>query len=103
MTTDADVPARLLPMSICTLGLFVRLHSAPCHSGYLQSAVFRVNDGLLSNLALILGVVGVNDYNIRFDHGCCGPACRCNVHGCRRMGGVSSQRELLDPIPDPGV
>ena len=101
---DADVPAAIAADE--------RLHGEVVRSlaqrsreslaGTFRAAVFGVNDGLVSNLALILGVVGAGMSILTT--GVAGLLAGAMSMAAGEWVSVSSQRELLDAsIPDPGV
>ena len=104
---DADVPAAIAADE--------RLHGEVVRSlaqrsreslaGTFRAAVFGVNDGLVSNLALILGVVGAGmSSHAILTTGVAGLLAGAMSMAAGEWVSVSSQRELLDAsIPDPGV
>ncbi|MBN9644239.1 VIT1/CCC1 transporter family protein [Corynebacterium mendelii] len=72
-------------------------------SGNFRAAVFGLNDGLVSNLALVLGVVGATSNNgIIVLTGLSGLLSGALSMGAGEYISVSSQRELLEAsTPDP--
>ncbi len=74
-------------------------------SGTFRAAVFGANDGLVSNLALILGVAasGVSDHTVMVT-GLAGLLAGALSMGAGEFVSVSSQRELLEASsPSPNV
>lgn len=72
-------------------------------SGNFRAAVFGMNDGLVSNLALVLGVVGSGaSHNFALMAGVSGLLAGALSMGAGEYVSVSSQRELLEAsTPDP--
>jgi vacuolar iron transporter family protein len=76
-------------------------------SGTFRAAVFGANDGLVSNLALVLGIsaTGVSNHTV-LATGLAGLIAGALSMGAGEYVSVSSQRELLDastPSPDAGT
>jgi VIT1/CCC1 family predicted Fe2+/Mn2+ transporter len=65
-------------------------------SGTFRAAVFGANDGLVSNLALVLGIGRPGSRAVRAVQRHRGPSRRCSVDGRGEYVSVRSQRELLD-------
>lgn len=72
-------------------------HGALKHGSNLRAAVFGVNDGLLSNLSLILGVAGAQvDPHIILISGIAGLLAGACSMGSGEYVSVRSQREMLE-------
>ena len=104
---DADVPAAIAADERLHVEVVRSLaqRSRESLAGTFRAAVFGVNDGLVSNLALILGVVGagMSSHSI-LTTGVAGLLAGAMSMAAGEWVSVSSQRELLDAsIPDPGV
>lgn len=82
-----------------SLGAESRTHMA----GSFRAAVFGANDGLMSNLALILGVAAAGmESHLVMTTGIAGLLAGSLSMGAGEWVSVSSQRELLDAsVPDP--
>ena len=104
---DADVPAAIAADERLHVEVVRSLaqRSRESLAGTFRAAVFGVNDGLVSNLALILGVVGAGlSSQAILTTGVAGLLAGAMSMAAGEWVSVSSQRELLDAsIPDPGV
>ena len=104
---DADVPAAIAADERLHVEVVRSLaqRSRESLAGTFRAAVFGVNDGLVSNLALILGVVGAGmSSHAILTTGVAGLLAGAMSMAAGEWVSVSSQRELLDAsIPDPGV
>lgn len=103
--TDQDVPAQMAADEHIH-GEVVRSLAAESRSqmaGSFRAAVFGANDGLISNLALILGVAATGmEPNLVLATGLAGLLAGALSMGAGEWISVSSQRELLDAsLPDP--
>jgi VIT1/CCC1 family predicted Fe2+/Mn2+ transporter len=110
-TYDADVDAT------ATMAADERIHGEVVRalaargrtslSGSFRAAVFGANDGLVSNLALVLGISasGVSNHTVLVT-GCAGVLAGALSMGAGEYVSVRSQRELLEastPDPDAGA
>ena len=104
---DADVPAAIAADERLHVEVVRSLaqRSRESLAGTFRAAVFGVNDGLVSNLALILGVVGAGlSSQAILTTGVAGLLAGAMSMAAGEWVSVSSQRELLDAsIPDPDV
>ena len=85
---------RLTPV---TAAVLERRHRGPSGSGNLRAAVFGVNDGLVSNAGLILGVAGAtSDVRMLVLSGVAGMAAGAFAMAAGEYVAVRSQRELYE-------
>ena len=92
----------LSAMKIRGMSVFTRYHSEHKHTGLnaasnLRAAVFGVNDGLISNMSLILGVAGGNgDHHVILLAGVAGLLAGACSMGAGEYISVRSQREVFE-------
>lgn len=92
----------LSAMKIRGMSVFTRYHSEHKHttlgaSSNLRAAVFGINDGLVSNMSLILGIVGANaDHHYIILAGIAGLLAGACSMGAGEYISVRSQREVFE-------
>jgi len=92
----------LSAMKIRGMSVFTRFHSEHKHtststSSNLRAAVFGVNDGLISNMSLILGIAGANaDHHFIILAGVAGLLAGACSMGAGEYISVRSQREVFE-------
>lgn len=92
----------LSAMKIRGMSVFTRYHSEHKHTGFnassnLRAAVFGVNDGLISNMSLILGVAGGNaNHHFILLAGVAGLLAGACSMGAGEYISVRSQREVFE-------
>lgn len=76
---------------------FEKRHKSTAASGNLRAAVFGINDGLISNMSLILGIAGAS-YNVKFIvlSGIAGLLAGASSMAAGEYISVRSQRELYE-------
>jgi len=92
----------LSAMKIRGMSVFMRYHSEHKHTGLsassnLRAAVFGVNDGLISNMSLMLGIAGANaDQHFIILAGIAGLLAGACSMGAGEYISVRSQREVFE-------
>lgn len=90
-------PAEIGHMSPPAGAVFERRHRGLASGGNLRAAVFGVNDGLVSNASLILGVAGAsNDLKVVVLTGVAGMAAGAFAMAAGEYVSVQSQREFYE-------
>lgn len=97
-----NVHSILSAMKIRGMSVFTRYHTEHKHTGLnaasnLRAAVFGVNDGLISNVSLILGVAGANaDYHVILLAGVAGLLAGASSMAAGEYISVKTQREVFE-------
>ena len=92
----------LSAMKIRGMSVFTQIHTEHRHTGLnassnLRAAVFGINDGLVSNMSLILGMAGANvSYSIIILTGIAGLLAGACSMGAGEYLSVKSQREIFE-------
>ena len=92
----------LSAMKIRGMSVFTQLHTEHRHTSFnasnnLRAAVFGINDGLISNVSLILGVAGANqNYHVIIIAGIAGLLAGACSMGAGEYISVRSQREVFE-------
>jgi vacuolar iron transporter family protein len=87
-----NIPGHSMPATVSDVG---RRHKGVTTGGNLRAAVFGVNDGLISNASLIMGVAGASsDVHVVLLSGIAGLAAGAISMGAGEYVSVRSQREM---------